>query len=343
MRTFDDLCKKRIWINDLGSNFYSPPKGPSHFYHYTSLPVLFSILEKDAIWVSGTRFSNDSSEEILLNNDAFYDMNYRGDSFILCFSDKEDCLSQWRGYCFNGGAAIEFDIGRPRFYSVLHADNETSHKYELQYNVPFPVIYVDAELLSRSTTTLSDQILSDSTSKKYSPWEARDIIPYLKDRAFGEESEWRLMFSNHKGELSKCVRFRTMHDGAKVPYMIVKAGDQGQNLSGCAFDIDMYTKEEFAHLRDNGIDCITIPQGNDQESVYYKLESLVRMHNIEQKGKAPIKIYCEGHLPIKRIIVAPTYDRDRVAEKIKRYCWSNYWLRNVEVIFSSIPYIPPSE
>lgn len=343
MKTFDDLKIKRDWITDLRKNFYSPQKGPSHFYHYTSLPVLFSILEKDAMWVSGTRFSNDSSEEILLNNDAFYDINYRGDSFILCFSDKGDCLSQWRGYCFNGGAAIEFDIGSPRLYSVLHADNETSYKYELVHNTPFPVIYVDRELLSRSKTTLSDQILSDSTEKKYDPWEAQDIIPYLKDRAFAEESEWRLMFGNHKGELSKCVRFRTLQDGVKVPYMIIKSGDLGKNLSGCMFDLGKYSDAELNLLREKGIYCITIPQGNDQESVYYKLEEVVNKHNLSQKGRIPIRIYCEGHLPIKRIIVAPTYDRERVAEKIKRYCWSNYWLRNVEVTYSSIPYIPPSE
>lgn len=261
----------------------------------------------------------------------------------LCFSDKGDCLSQWRGYCFNGGAAIEFDIGFPRLYSVLHADNETSYKYELVHNTPFPVIYVDRELLSRSKTTLSDQILSDSAEKKYDPWEAKDIIPYLKDRAFAEESEWRLMFSNHRGELSKCVRFRTLQDGVKVPYMIIKAGDLGKNLSGCAFDVSKFSDAELRFLREKGIYCITIPQGNNQESVYYKLEDLVNKHNLSQKGRMPIRIYCEGHLPIKRIIVAPTYDRERVAEKIKRYCWSNYWLRNVEVTYSSIPYIPPSE
>ena len=56
-----------------------------------------------------------------------------------------------------------------------------------------------------------------------------------------------------------------------------------------------------------------------------------------------LRIRCEGHLPIRQIMVAPTYNRDRLVEKIKRYCWSNYWLRDVDVVASQIPYIPPSE
>lgn len=342
MRTIDDLEQKRKWIKDIEENFSKPRDRRVHLYHYTSLPVLFNILETDSVWVSGTRFSNDSSEEILLNNEFFSDVNYRGDSFILCFSDKEDCLSQWRGYCFNGGAAIEFDLKTPHNFSILHADNETSQKYELDYNAAFPVVYVDQSLLSPKSTSLLDH-LSDSASA-FPTWEPGDMIPYLKDAAFEEESEWRLMFSNHKGELSKCVRFRTLHDGVKVPYMVVKVGDFGRKYSRSDFDVSEYQDgKKLDALREQGILSILIPQGNNQESIYYQMESIVAQHNNMNKGKTPIKIWCDGHLPIQRIIVAPTYDRERVAEKIKRYCWSNYWLRNVEVTYSSIPYIPPSE
>ena len=342
MRTDHELRQKMAWIQDIENNFSNSREKRGHLYHYTSLRVLFSILETDSFWVSGTRFSNDSSEEILLNNEAFFDMNYRGDSFILCFSDKEDCLSQWRGYCFNGGAAIEFDLKAPRNYSILHADNESSQKYELDHNAPFPVVYVDQSLLSPKSTSLSDHLCDSSPS--FSPWEASDIIPYLKNCTFEEESEWRLMFSNHKGELSKCVRFRTLHDGVKVPYMVVKVGDVGKKFSSSDFDVSEYKDgKKFELMREKGITSILIPQGNDQESIYYQMESIVAKHNKANKEKYPIRVYCDGHLPIKRIIVAPTYDRERVAEKIKRYCWSNYWLRNVEVTYSSIPYIPPSE
>ena len=345
--TKDDLSVKGKWINDIRRNFdlSEPAKNrfPLKLYHYTSLPVLFSLLENDSIWASGTRFSNDSSEETLLKNEVFQDLNYVGDSFIICFSDKEDCLSQWRGYCFHGGVSIEFDVTQPRNYSVLHADNDVSHKYELIHNVPFPVLYVEQEQLSSSPNSLTRQLLEESDLQHYAPWKARDIIPYFKDRAFEEESEWRLMFGNHNGELSKCVRFRTVQDGIKVPYMVVKSGDLGEDLSQCQFDPNEYTKDKMDLMRESG-KSIMIPQGNDQESIYYKMESIVAEYNNKRrKDNWPMKIYCEGHLPIRRIIVSPTYARERVAEKIKRYCWSIYWLRNVDVLSSNIPYIPPSE
>ena len=185
MRTDLELKQKMAWIENVENNFSNFREKRGRLYHYTSLPVLFSILETDSFWVSGTRFSNDSSEEILLNNEAFFDMNYRGDSFILCFSDKEDCLSQWRGYCFNGGAAIEFDLKAPHNYSILHADNETSQKYELDHNAPFPVVYVDQSLLSPKSTSLSDHLCDCSHS--FAPWEASDIIPYLKNEKIEDQ------------------------------------------------------------------------------------------------------------------------------------------------------------
>lgn len=341
--TKNELLQKRKWLTELTNNFYlhTPSSNPLH--HYTSLPVLFSILEKDSVWVSGTRFSNDSSEEILLKNEVFEEFNYTNDSFIMCFSAKADCLSQWRGYCPNGGAAIEFDVRQPRIYSILHADYDTSRCYETELNVPLPVLYVEHEHLSLSANSLSAQLKTDNT--KYPPWNVGDIIPYFKNIAFKEEDEWRLLFGNRDGNLSKCVRFRTLHDGVKVPYMVVKAGDLAKGYSRCAFEPQEYSQEKLEELNSKGINMIQIPQGNDQGSIYYKVEKEVTKYNIAHRlrGNNRIRIFCEGHLPIRQIMVAPTYARERIAEKIKRYCWSNYWLRDVDIVYSEIPYIPPSE
>lgn len=337
------LGQKKKWLEKIISDFYLQTPGKGFLHHYTSLPVLFNILEKDAVWVSSTRFSNDSSEEILLQNKEFKDLNYMNDSFIMCFSDKIDCLSQWRGYCFNGGAAIEFDIRQPRIYSVLHSDHEASRYYETEFNAPLPVLYVDKEHLLATSSSLSGQLLCEA--KDYYPWKVEDIIPYFKNDVFKEESEWRLLFENREGRLSKCVRFRTLMDGVKVPYMVVRAGNQAKDYSQCVFDPDGYSTKKLEELYSSGVTVIHIPQGNDQGQVYYKLEKTVNEFNKthDLKENARMRIYCEGHLPIRKIMVAPTYDRERTAEKIKRYCWSNYWLRDVDVTYSQIPYIPPSE
>ena len=341
--TKDDLQKKKKWLNEIADNLFLQKPGNGKLYHYTSLPVLFSILENDAIWASGTRFSNDSSEEILIKNEAFHDLNIMSDSFIICFSNKADCLSQWRGYCFNGGAAIEFDVRQPQIYSILHANYDSSFCYERELNAPLPVLYVDKDNLSSSSNFLSEQLMK--SANQYNSLNIEDVIPYFKDDAFEEESEWRLLFGNKEGKLSKCIRFRTLKDGVKVPYMVVRAGELGKNYSQCVFESDEYTAEKFDEMRGEGKTVIRIPQGNNQEAIYYKIEQEVSKYNKKQhlEGDYKIRIYCEGHLPIRSIMVAPTYDRQRTAEKIKRYCWSNYWLRGVDVTFSNIPYIPPSE
>lgn len=244
----DELMKKKEWLDHIRDKYALPKPGGGALLHYTSLEVLFNILEKDSVWVSGTRFSNDSTEEALLKNIVFNDLGCPGDSFIICFSDKKDSLSQWRGYCYNGGVAIEFDIKRPQTYSILHSDYEISNKYEHVSNMPFPVLYVNKKDLKPTSTSLSRQLQDESVHGFYSPWKARDIIPYFKDNSFEEESEWRLMFGNHKGELSDCVRFRTMSDGSKVPYMIVKAGNVADDLSKCAIVIDDYSKEKLEEI-----------------------------------------------------------------------------------------------
>lgn len=334
-----DLEKKRKWLAKLRQGLELPCPKATRLCHYTTLPVLFEILEKDSIWASGTRFSNDSSEEMLLKVSP--DSTQMADSFIVCFCDKEDCLSQWRGYCFEGGAAIELDMLNATTYSILHADYEASGHYELELNAPLPVLYIRPEHLEQSSNPLAKQLMEDEGSLDYSPWKARDIIPYLKDSAFCEESEWRLLFGNHKELLSECVRFRTLRDGVKVPYIVVKAGNLGDIGSGSSFLPERYDEAALKALDDKGITTVRIPLGNDQKKVYYKVESAINEYN--KKYNRMMRIYCEGHLPIRRIMVAPTYDRKRIAEKIKRYCWSNYWLRQVEVTFSQIPYIPPAE
>ena len=55
-----------------------------------------------------------------------------------------------------------------------------------------------------------------------------------------------------------------------------------------------------------------------------------------------IKVYCNGQLPIDKIIVSPTYDRERKREEIKRFCMSKYWLNEVDVEVSKIPYVKTS-
>lgn len=306
-----------------------------NFWHYTSLPVLFSILEGDEFWASNVRFSNDAMEEGMLKLD---DMETR-DDYIVCFCAADDMLSQWRGYCHNGGATIKLYFNYPQKYSILHSDFDTSGEYEVYENTPLPVVYLSP---SAHAKNLRSQIQRVIDIRDYSSEiKLEDILPYLKNGYFFEERESRMVFSNINGSLSKCIRFRTLNDGVKVPYIVVRHGVAGKMKGNCPTDVTKFDDDYIKQKADENTP-IWIEEGADQEAKYY--ETIRRVDEYTKKAKLhrPVQVFCQGKLPIEEITVAPTYDRDRKAEQIKRFCMSKYWLKRVHVKVSQIPYIQPA-
>ena len=51
-----------------------------------------------------------------------------------------------------------------------------------------------------------------------------------------------------------------------------------------------------------------------------------------------MSIICQGHLPITKITLAPTSDKELLKKKLEIFCKSKYWLRNVEICTSKLPY-----
>ena len=342
------LKEKKAVLEDIRAGFdtlqsLTDRKPMRGLCHYTSLPTLFSILESDSLWATATRFSNDSSEELIFSDTTcFKKTGIKMDNFLLCLSQNEDCLSQWRGYCPNGGGAIELDLIRPQQYSVLYANYDTTSQYKLVENAPLRVLYVP------KNRELHEEIMRVLQRKEDDPsnlLKMYNLLPYFKNAAFHEEGEWRLLFENTTNTFSPCIRFRTLSNGAKVPYLVVKCGKVSDNLSQCAFDITKYSSDEALRKQKEQHELIKIPQGNDQEAVYYQMKEIIHKHKTNSKetwSKYP-RIVCEGHLPVQRIILAPTYNRERLKEEVQRFCNSIYWLQDVEVFCSEIPYIPPSE
>ena len=72
-----------------------------------------------------------------------------------------------------------------------------------------------------------------------------------------------------------------------------------------------------------------------QEKVTWKLyELLAEEKNIFSKAK----IWCDGHLPIRQIIVGPSKDAELMKESIIQYKNNKYWMKSIEVKVSEIPY-----
>lgn len=300
------------------------------YYHYTSLANVYNVLDGDSFWGSNARFSNDDTEL-----QQFDSLKYL-DDYIICFCGVGDQLSQWRGYCHDGGASLKLNINRMEKYSVLHADYEESGKYELIENRPLPVVYVN----ENSKSLVEREKINDLIKKsdRYNSLTPEDILPYLKNSLFYEEKESRLVFQNEDSRLSRCIRFRTLPNGTKVPYIIVKFGDVGKQKIKCKVNPQIYDADKFEQLcEERG--KIYIDPGYNQEQVFNDIYNRLCEYRKKSEVITKIPIICEGHLPVENITISPMPDAKRQAEQMQRFCRSKYWLKNVEVSVSKIPLV----
>lgn len=328
-------------------------------YHYTSFEKLFNILEGDALWASRSRFSNDSTEDMILGEEWIEREQYYGDNYIVCFCDKDDILSQWRAYCPRGGVSIGFGFpSKYSSYTLLHNDYDETvatkiNNFEVYRNCPIPVVYCKPPK-THLRGIEPDDLLKFFESSGISV-DASSIAPYLKNSYFHEEREFRLVFDNSNGELSKCIKFRKLEDGSQIPYIVVKWGDMLENgrLLSLTYDEITINKLFEDHIKNKFRCPIIIPAGKDQSNVCIALSNKIKEYKktlfkdknsyVEQKRwtNNPIKVICDGHLPIISLTISPAPNQAYMKEVIERYCKSKYWLQNVEVKCSPIPYVTP--
>ncbi len=324
-----DFNKVELVIENLRKQFGH--ENSHGYYHYTGVSTLFKILETDSFRASNIRFSNDDSEERIME-DAF---SYTQDDYIVCFCSKGDLLSQWRGYCYDGGVSIEFEMLKSCTYSLISPND-----IKLIVAKPLPVIYCPTKLFDYSD-------FQDNVKRWMDKEELTNIthdwfFPYLKNDLFAEENELRLVFSSKEGELSEWIQYRDLSNGIKLPYITVMHGNQLiMRRQNCMFDINEYSSEDRIKKIFEG-ETVWIPEGQDQKSKYYELKRVIsryaRKHSLSIKDA---HIFCRGHLPIRRIIVSPSYEQTKLIEQISHYCSSKYWLKDVIVEGSKIPYIRP--
>jgi hypothetical protein len=327
-----------------GENAHYP--SPRTLYHYTSLFTLFDILESDSFWLSGIRFSNDASEEKILGQAWLDEQKYHGDNFILCLCSEGDSLSQWRGYCPAGGASIGLYTKGLRTHSVLNTDFDSVRKHKDVESVPVPVIYLfsknssddeqDPRLAAHDIMRKIEKLIGTNSSK-YPLLSETDFVPFLKHKAFHEEKEHRIVISNSNEELSKCIRFRKLKNGTKVPYIVIKNGCVEESHENSLNISDEKLQELAGNLRINTVPVV-LPVCSNQNELYFEMKKYIDKK--APKGITRKPIICDGHLPIRHIKIAPMVDQKRTVEQVKRFCQSKYWLRDVRVYPSNIPYVP---
>ena len=89
------------------------------------------------------------------------------------------------------------------------------------------------------------------------------------------------------------------------------------------------------------VNQIVLTQGDEQGNVFNCIYSIITKYN-KEKNKA-VKVWCEGHLPIRKVVIGPCSNIKDMERSIKHYFENSdqYWLRCVDVVQSELPYRTP--
>jgi hypothetical protein len=224
-----------------------PTKG---LYHYTDSTGLYAILSSKTMRASHIQFLNDSSEfchasKMILNRiERAIDENHderiarmlfsikeavetiTPNTFVISFSENRDVLSQWRGYCPNGGYNIAFS---PSAWEGLLEKNSYA-MVRCQYQEADQKRLIDCLVESAITAFCSFNPPSPLHDPSYiyteehlvhlfaGEWfwnKAQKLATAIKNREFEEEREWRVIGGLKKTKLADDVRTK---GSLLVPY-----------------------------------------------------------------------------------------------------------------------------
>lgn len=290
--------------------------------------------------------------------------------YMLCFCDKENLLGQWRGYAFSSGVNIGFDFNHGytkelsgcwdkcySIFSVLDANDSTMYTDDLRFvEAPIQVQYTKDKRLSKNLKKVFSEIYTGNDEDALT--HIVDYSPYIKDELFDEEREYRIIFDLGGIDLSEGERrllrrkklcFRDI-ENIKQPYIKVAVGlkekkEKDVDSVYIGTDTSAFGPEISTYLRDhllNGVITvyndvrkdIFVSEGRNQEEVVKCIETVLE----GRYDLSKLKIWCEGHLPIREIRIGPGKQSKEMKESIEHYINTIYWLRYVDVIEMDSPY-----
>jgi hypothetical protein len=220
---------------------------PQVVYHYCGPDGLVGILQSGKIWASSVHHLNDISEQVYaaerlrdlvreiapeisaetsaLPGAMLIDRAEEMISYVACFSEHSDQLSQWRAYAPPaGGFAIGIET------SSLSGDwlfGRCIYDHTSQRRV-IEAILQDHPSLFNLRTSL-DQLMQANEPQVGSFIAALlTLVPLLKHPGFSEEAEWRIVRGPIEAEQHQ-TRFRVSR-GAMIPYQCIPLVDSGAEL-----------------------------------------------------------------------------------------------------------------
>jgi hypothetical protein len=189
--------------------------GTMLLYHYTDLSGLIGVVEKHDLWLTHSRYSNDDEEMThglsvvkgvmeAAVKDGTYDSTYLTELtrltsepegvYICCFCEKDNLLSQWRGYGANG-AGVSLQFAAKQFADVAGPDN--SHGllrfWKVFYGQPTQKQIVETAISNYAPALNPGKTVAELARQAADA--IRFFIPTFKNSDFAEENEWRLLFT----------------------------------------------------------------------------------------------------------------------------------------------------
>ena len=268
-------------------------------YHYCGLDAFLSIIKNSTLWLSDIRKSNDYLECVYcrdkinekirgfleddkealeawnfgynINSDLSMDMI----SYVACFSENKDQLSQWRGYADNG-AGIAVGFSRESFADLKEA--APSH-------ISFRKVIYDEKEQEKFIERIARESIKAMETKPVAQVAAelnqnyRLQFPVLKNASFEEEAEWRIIFND---SFSK----RKRHVGKNILFSGIRYTVREKRLVS-------YIEMDFSKLKHNAIKEIWIGPKAEVEiqDILHLLDVYGYYDDVENYNEsAPIKI-----------------------------------------------------
>jgi hypothetical protein len=230
------------------------PRATGSLFHYTDARGLLGILKTRTLFASDLRFLNDEQEAIYAGEHvrrAIRDMpspasdpqhpqhnvqesfgrdfeEYRSallrdldrmvfPVYVACFCEKDDLLSQWRGYGADQGYAVEFVGGLGAIPAAQPPDGPAEVRLE-------KVAYGDAAIEQTVQTAIRaielDRSIGHPGPHAHSmALELSVLMATAKHPGFSEEQEWRLIVADaFRGTMD--VQFR-VGTNSLIPYVAI--------------------------------------------------------------------------------------------------------------------------
>lgn len=226
--------------------------------------------------------------------------------------------------------------------------------------MPYKVTYIDQN--KRILPKEIKSVLSEL-------WEKGDVeervnrllkyISFIKDIGFAEEEECRLIFDMEYlgGSKAHSNSVRSKKIGyiddmnIKMPYINVEFGRPKEKLSEVS---EVYFGEDVCDIADRLQESsdvgnypriireqwrkgIYIGEGKNQEEILEVTEKAMEALGNFKQRETDIKVWCKGHLPIRKIIVGPGEKQKEIKESLEFYRHTVYWLRYIDIEESKIP------